>query len=162
MIEIDPTAIISQLSDIEDSEMGTRIVIGSYSVIDSFVKIKPAGGIEDLIIGDNTVINSGCVLYTGNGIRIGNNVAISANCSFAPVNHEYESRDKLIRKQGFKPSKGGIRVEDDVWIGSNCVLLDGTFLRKGCVVGAGMIRRGEFPEDSISVGNPGHIIGWRK
>jgi acetyltransferase-like isoleucine patch superfamily enzyme len=48
-------------------------------VIDSFVKIKPTGGSGDLVIGSRSVVNSGCVLYTGNGIRIGNHVAIAAN-----------------------------------------------------------------------------------
>ena len=104
---------------------GTRIVVGAHAVIDSFVKVKPAGGMGDLLIGEHVVINAGCVLYTGNGIRIGNHVAIAANCTFAPVNHAFEDRGRLIREQGFLPSKGGIVIEDDVWIGANCVLLDG-------------------------------------
>ena len=58
-------------------------------VIDAFVKIKPAGGSGDVVIGRGTVINSGCVLYTGNGIRIGRNVLIAANCTLAPTNHEF-------------------------------------------------------------------------
>jgi acetyltransferase-like isoleucine patch superfamily enzyme len=53
-------------------------------------------------------------------------------------------------------------VEDDVWIGSNCVLLDGAILRQGSVVGAGMIIRDEIPEYSIYAGNPARLIGWRK
>lgn len=44
MIEIDPSATISHVADIEDSVRGSRIVIGPGAVIDSFVKIKPAGG----------------------------------------------------------------------------------------------------------------------
>ena len=124
MIEIHPTAKVSRLADIEDSVRGNMIVIGPHSVIDSFVKVKPAGGNGDLLIGEHVVINAGCVLYTGNGIRIGNQVAIAANCTFAPVNHAYLERGKLIREQGFQPSKGGIVIEDDVWIGANCVLLD--------------------------------------
>jgi len=87
MIEIHPTARVSHLADIEDSQRGSRIVVGAHSVLDSFVKVKPAGGSGDLCIGEHVVINSGCVLYTGNGIAIGNHVAIAANCTFAPVNH---------------------------------------------------------------------------
>ena len=37
--------------------------------------------------------------------------------------------------------RGGIVIEDDVWIGANCVLLDGAVLRRGCVVGAGSLVR---------------------
>lgn len=141
---------------------GSRIVVGAHSVIDSFVKIKPAGGLGDLLIGENVTINSGTVLYTGNGISIGNDVAVAANCTFAPVNHEYKARDKLIRKQGFMPSKGGIIVEDDVWIGANCVLLDGACLRHGCVIAAGSIVRGEVAAYSINAGYPLKVIGWRE
>ncbi|MBI5450846.1 MAG: acyltransferase [Gammaproteobacteria bacterium] len=162
MIEIHNTARVSSLADIEDSVKGSRIVIGAHSMIDSFVKIKPAGGSGDLIIGENVTINSGVVLYTGNGITIGNDVAIAANCTFAPVNHEFKSRDTVIRKQGFRPSKGGILVEEDVWIGANCVLLDGAFLRRGCVIAAGSIVRGEVSAYSINAGCPLKIIGWRE
>ncbi len=161
-VDIHPDAKISALADIEDSTRGSRIVFGKGSVIDSFVKVKPAGGSGDLIIGERTVINSCCVLYTGNGIVIGNDVAIAANCVFAPVNHEYGSKDKLIRDQRFRPSKGGIVIEDDVWIGAGSVILDGAVLRKGCVIGAMSLVRGEVQPYSICYGNPLACIGWRR
>jgi acetyltransferase-like isoleucine patch superfamily enzyme len=162
MIEIDPEARVSPLADIEDSARGSRIVVGAHSVIDSFVKIKPAGGAGDLRIGTSTVINSGCVLYTGNGIVIGDLVAVAANCTFAPVNHAYQDRSRTIREQGFLPSRGGITVEDDVWIGANCVLLDGATLRRGCVIAAGSVVRGEVPAYSVNAGQPLRTIGWRE
>lgn len=160
-IIIDPSAKISNFADIEDSIRGTRIVIGADSVVDSFVKIKSVGGDGDVLIGQHTVINSCCVLYSGNGLTIGDYVAIAANCTFAPVNHEYQDRNKLIRQQRFKPSKGGILIEDDVWIGAGCVLLDGCILRRGCVIGAMSLVRGEIPEFSINAGNPLRILGYR-
>jgi len=162
MIKQHPSAYVSKLADIEDSTKGTIIEIGENSVIDSFVKIKPAGGCGNLFIGTNTTINSGCVLYTGNGISIGNYVAIAANCTIAPVNHEYNVRDKLIIEQGFSKSKGGIYIEDDVWIGAGSILLDGAVLKKGCVIGAGSLVRGEVEPYSINAGNPLRLLGWRK
>ncbi|MGH8105541.1 MAG: acyltransferase [Arenimonas sp.] len=161
-IEIHPTARVSTMADIEDSVRGSRIVIGEESAIDSFVKIKPAGGSGDLLIGARTTINSCCVFYTGNGIQIGNDVAIAANCVFAPVNHEYSKRNELIRKQGFKPSKGGIIIEDDVWIGAGCVILDGAIIRRGSVIGSMSLVRGEVPAYSIQAGNPLVLKGWRE
>ncbi len=168
MIEIHPTARISKLADIEDSVKGSRICIGAHVVIDAFVKIKPAGGPGDVLVGPNTVINAGCVLYTGNGIHIGDSVAIAANCTFAPVNHEYADRSRLIRSQGFRPSKGGIWVGDDVWIGANCVLLDGARIGKGCVIAAGSIVRGHLrrrchggfshPAVRHLAGQPGSVV----
>ncbi|QZA79209.1 acyltransferase [Deefgea tanakiae] len=162
MIEIHAEARVSHMADIEDSVRGSRICIAAGVVIDSFVKIKPAGGTGDIFVGENSIINSGCVLYTGNGIWIGRDVAIAANCTFAPVNHAYQDKKQLIRQQRFLPSKGGVRVEDDVWIGANCVLLDGAILRQGCVIGAGATIRGELDAYGVYVGNPLRKIGERK
>lgn len=161
MLIVSPEARISPLADIEDSTRGTRIVIEAGAVIDSFVKIKPAGGSGDVVIGRGSYINSGCVLYTGNGIAIGANVLIAANCTLAPTNHAFRDVSRPIREQGFAPSLGGIVIEDDVWIGANAVLLDGAILRQGCVVGAGSIVRGELAAYSINVGAPARMIGWR-
>ena len=161
MIEIDPTARISPLADIEDSVRGTLSRVGPRTVIDSFVKIKPAGGSGDVVIGAECAINSGTVIYTGNGVRIGDAVAIAANCTLAPTNHAIADRSRRIRDQGFQPSKGGIVVEDDVWIGSNVVLLDGAVVRKGAVIAAGSVVRGEVEPYAIYAGAPARKIGER-
>jgi len=161
MLIIDPTAKISPLADIEDSVRGTRIVIRERVVIDAFVKIKPAGGTGDVEIGAGSVVNSGCVIYTGNGVRIGREVAVAANCTFAPVNHEYHRRDITIVSQGFRSSKGGIEIGDDVWIGANCVFLDGTRIGNGCVIGAGSVVRGMLESYAVYGGNPLIMLGRR-
>ncbi|MEI6756136.1 MAG: acyltransferase [bacterium] len=161
MIEIDPSAHISSLADIEDSTFGSRIIFGPGVVIDSFVKIKPAGGMGNVVIGRNSIINSGCVIYIGNGIQIGEDVAIAANCVLAPVNHEFKEKNRTIRQQRFQQSRGGILIEDDVWIGAGTVLLDGAILRKGCVIGALSLVREEVPAYSIQGGNPLSLLGWR-
>lgn len=162
MIQADPTAYISPLADIEDSIYGTKIIFGPGVVVDSFVKIKPAGGRGDVIIGRDSIINSGCVIYTGNGILVGKSVAIAANCVLAPVNHEFQDKNTAIFKQGFRTSKGGILIEDDVWIGAGSVILDGSTLRRGCVIGAMSLVRGEVPSYSINGGNPLSLLGWRR
>lgn len=161
MLKIHPTAIVSPLADIEDSVLGTQFILGENSTIDSFVKIKPAGGTGDIIIGSTCYINSGCVLYSGNGINIGNFVSIASNCTLAPVNHAFQDRNRTIQAQGFSPSKGGIIIEDDVWIGANCVILDGAKLRKGCVIAAGSTVIGEVEEFDVVGGFPLKKLGQR-
>jgi virginiamycin A acetyltransferase len=162
MIEIAESARISSLADIEDSQRGTRIIIGANSVIDSFVKIKPAGGTGDVVIGEYCYINSGTVVYTGHGVQLGNHVLIAANCTLAATNHEFASRAELIRAQGFQASRGGIVIEDDVWIGASTVILDGARLRRGCVVGANSLVMGELDAYSVYVGSPVRKIGRRE
>jgi virginiamycin A acetyltransferase len=160
-IRIDPTAKVSPLADIEDSIRGTLIAVGARTVIDAFVKIKPAGGMGDVVIGADCAINSGTVIYTGNGVTIGDAVAIAANCTLAPTNHAVADTARRIRDQGFQPSKGGIVIEEDAWLGANVVVLDGAVIRKGAVIAAGSVVRGEVPAYEIHAGTPARRIGVR-
>lgn len=168
MLVISPTARISKLADIEDSVKGSKIIIEDRVVIESFVKIKPAGGIGDLVIGADSVINPGVVIYTGNGITIGEKVMIAANCTFSPTSHEFRSKDKPIRDQGFiAPSpilggKTGICIGDDVWIGANCVILEGAVIGNGAVISAGSIIKGKLEEYGIYAGSPLKCLGYRR
>jgi len=161
MIVISPSARVSEKADIEDSVRETRIVIEANAMIDAFVKIKPTGGDGDVVIGEGSYVNSGTVIYSGNGVTIGKGVLIAANCTLAPVNHAYKSRAKTIRAQGFLPSKGGIVVEDDVWLGAGVVVLDGARIRKGCVVAANSVVRTETEEYGVYAGDPLRKIGTR-
>ena len=161
-MNVAPSARISPLADIEESVRGTLIAIGDNVVIDAFVKIKPVGGKGDVVIGAGTYVNSGCVLYSGNGLTIGAGVLIAANCTLAPVNHEFHSRHKTVLEQRFAPSRGGIIIEDDVWIGANSVVLDGTRIRQGAVIGAGSVVVGEIEPFTVQVGNPLRRIGVRE
>ncbi len=161
MLVISKKAKISSFADIEDSVKGSKIIVEDDVMIDSFVKIKPVGGSGDVRIGKNSCINSGVVIYSGNGVDIGEDVLIAANCTLAPVNHAYQSRASKISQQGFHSGKGGIVIEDDVWIGANTVILDGAILRKGCVVGANSLVNGELDAYSINIGSPVKQVGTR-
>lgn len=168
MLSIAETARISRLADIEDSVKGSRIVIDDHVTIDSFVKIKPAGGLGDVVIGAHTIINSGVVIYTGNGMTMGRHVMVAANCVFSPTSHEYRSRDVPIMYQGFKAAanlkggRSGIVIEDDVWLGASCVVLEGAYLQRGVVVGAGSVVRGVLESYGIYAGNPLKLLGYRR
>jgi acetyltransferase-like isoleucine patch superfamily enzyme len=168
MLIISKTAKISKLADIEDSVRGSKIIIGDEVVIDSFVKIKPAGGMGDLEIGQGTVINSGVAIYTGNGIRIGANVLIAANCVLSPTSHEFRSRDLLIKEQGFIAASAifggrtGIVIEDDVLIGAGCAVLEGAYVGRGAVITAGSLIKKKLDEYGIYSGTPLRCIGYRR
>lgn len=161
MLKIDPTATVSPLADIERSVRGTLIEIGARTLVDSFVKIKPTGGSGEVVIGADCALNSGIVIYTGNGVRIGDAVLIAANCTLAPTNHAFGDTTRRIRDQGFQPSRGGIVIEDDVWLGAGVVVLDGAHIGKGCVIAAGSVVRGTLEPYSIYAGVPAKRIGPR-
>ena len=158
---IDPTARISRLADLEDSQRGSRLVIGAEVVIESFVKVKFAGGSGDIIIGPRCHVNAGVTIYSGHGVHLGTGVLIAANCTLAATNHAIGDPARLIRDQGFMPSRGGIIIGDDVWIGANCVLLDGADIGRGAVIGAGSVVRGHVPDLMRAAGSPLRFLGLR-
>ena len=160
-LEVAEGAFVSPDARITPSVRGTKIIIGAHTQIYEFVCIRAVGGNGDLVMGQHCYINPGCVIYTGNGITMGDYVLLAPGVMLMPTNHAYERRDIVIRHQGFLPSKGGIVVEDDVWIGANCVLLDGAVLRQGCVVAAGSIVRGELQAYSVYAGQPLRVVGVR-
>jgi virginiamycin A acetyltransferase len=161
-IELGKNVVISPDARIHASVRGTRIVIGDYSEIYDFVCIRPVGGQGDIVIGEHCYLNPGCVLYSGNGITLGNYVLLAPGVMLLPTNHAFARRDTPIRHQGFLPSKGGIVIEDDVWIGANSVVLDGAKIGRGAIVAAGSVVRGEIPPYEIWGGVPACKIGERE
>jgi acetyltransferase-like isoleucine patch superfamily enzyme len=159
--EIAADARISPLAYVEESRQGSRLIVGNRAFVDAFVAIKFVGGTGDIRIGEESYLNAGTVLYSGNGITLGNYVMVAANCTFAPTNHAFERRDVPMIRQRFQGSRGGILVEDDVWIGANCVILDAAILRRGCIVGANSVVGGELQPFSINFGSPARFVKWR-
>jgi len=53
----------------------------------------------------------------------------------------------------------GIYIGDYSFIGTNSVIMPGTRIGKGVIVGAGSVVRGDIPDFSIVIGNPARIIG---
>jgi serine acetyltransferase len=45
-----------------------------------------------------------------------------------------------------------------VFIGDNCTILPNTTIGDNCIVGAGSVVRGKFPENSVIIGNPAKIV----
>lgn len=158
----DESARVSDKASIEVSTRGTNTVLGKNCVVDDFVKIKHVGGSGDIIIGDNVFLNSCTVIYSGNGVKIGSNTAIGPNTSIVPINHKFDDKNKLISEQRFADSKGGIVIEEDVWIGAGVTILDGAYIRKGAVIGAGSLVNKEIEAYSINVGSPCRKVGSRK
>jgi virginiamycin A acetyltransferase len=160
-LSIDPTAYVSPHALLHPSVRGTRITIGAHTQIYDFVVIRAVGGSADVVIGEHCHINPHCVLYSGSGIRMGNDVLIGPGCCIVPANHAIDRLDVAMRKQGFMPSKGGVVIEDDVWIGAQCVLLDGTHIESGAVIAAGSVVSGRISGRAVWGGNPCRLIRAR-
>ena len=159
--QIDPSSWISKDARIFPSTRGTRIIIGAACQIFEFVVIRCVGGTGDIIIGDRVNINPHCVLYSGNGIRIGDDTLIAAGTSIIPANHSISDIRRPIRDQGFAQSKGGVVIEQNVWIGTNVSILDGVTIGQGAVVAAGAVVTRSVDSWAIVAGVPARQINCR-
>jgi len=160
-IILHPTVKLSDDARIFGSCRGTFIKIGAFSEIYEFVVIKAVGGIGDVVIGEHCYINPGSVIYSGNGVTLGDYVLIAANVALMPTNHSFATRSVEMRKQGFAESKGGIVIEDDVWIGASSTVLDGVKIGRGAIVAAGSVVKDHIPSYEIWGGVPAVKIGDR-
>ena len=109
------------------------------------------------------------------GARIGNNCHLET-MSFSTEPYLIEIGDHVAIANGtvFITHDGGIRCfrdeffEDDVFgeiiignnvhIGINCTVLLNTIIGDNCIIGAGSVVRGRFPENSVIAGNPAKVI----
>lgn len=157
-VEIHPSAVVEPDVRIFPSVRGSRLVVGKDCLLESFLVIRFVGGMGNIVLGENSRVGSFSTLLSGHGISIGKDVMIAAGCTIAPVNHAYGRRDIPILKQGFMPSKGGVVIEDEVWIGGRCVLLDGAVVERGAIVAAGSVVRGRVPAYQIWGGVPARYI----
>ena len=138
---------------------GGKIIIGDNSVIRAGTMLLPSGGF--ITIGNRTKLNQYVVLNGEGGLQIGNDVMIAAFTSFFAANHKFDRLDIPMRAQGMS-TKGGIVVEDDVWIGTHAVILDGVHIGTGSVIAAGSVVTKNVEPFSIVAGVPAKIIGRRK
>ncbi len=111
-----------------------------------------------IVIGDNCSIGGAC-LHAYKMISVGDNCIIASNTNIIDTNghpvhlDQYENRRILI--DDAKP----IIIEKNVWIALNCVILPGTNIGKGSIVGANSVVHGNIPAYSIVVGNPAVVVG---
>ena len=90
-------------------------------------------------IGDNFFSNNNLHMNASvNGkIIIGENVLFGPNVVLRTASHNFAANGKLIKDQGH--SFGNINIEDNVWIGANCIILPNVVIGEGSVVAAGAL-----------------------
>jgi acetyltransferase-like isoleucine patch superfamily enzyme len=130
--------------------MNGRINVGPSAAIRTGAIIQTYGG--QIEIGSNFSINPYSIIYGPGPIRIGNYVRIAAHTTVVASNHNFEDLTVPIKKQG--NTSIGITIHDDVWIGANCVVLDGAEISRGCVIAAGSVVRGKTVPNGVYAGVP--------
>jgi len=155
-VSLDPTARISRTSIIE-CRFGGNIYIGKNTELLDYVMLLTYKGVIE--IGGNCSINPFTIIYGHGGTKIGNNVLIAAHTVIIPSNHNFDSLENPIYLQG--NTSLGITIEDDVWIGAGCKILDGVTIGQGAVVAAGAVVNRNVEPYSVVGGVPAKLIKKR-
>ena len=117
-------------------------LVGEVSVGDDssvFYNAVLRGDLAEIKIGKRTNIQDNVCIHvsTGVGVDIGDEVTVGHGA----VLH-------------------GCTIEDNVLVGMGAIIMDGAHIKKNCIIGAGaLVTAGrEFPEDSLVMGAPAHVV----
>lgn len=114
---------------------------------------------SNIIIGDNVGISS-ATLWAKESVQIGNNVKIGSDCIL--LDTDAHNLDYIIRRDSsrdtFTAKSTPIIIEDDVLIGTRCIILKGVTIGARSVIGSGSIVTKSIPADCIAAGNPCKVI----
>lgn len=113
-----------------------------------------------LIIGDGTGIN-GSQIVCECSIIIGQHVMIGGGCRIFDTNFHpicwQDRRDSSKRNIG---KRAPVIIEDDVFIGTNCIIQKGVRIGKGAVIAAGSVVVKDVPQSCVVGGNPCKVIKY--
>jgi acetyltransferase-like isoleucine patch superfamily enzyme len=145
----------------------SRMTFGADLQLRSFVRSNPLGPNHPVIlttwaedscleVGTNFAMTGG-TLCASNRIKIGDNVTVGANSVI--VDTDFHPIDPGLRKKDPQAGRtAAVIIEDDVFIGMNCLILKGVTIGRGSLVGAGSVVSKDVPAGVIVAGNPAQPV----
>ena len=107
---------------------------------------------QNITVGKNVFINSGCCFQDQGGIEIGNDVLIGQQVVIATLDHD------LIPEKRANMMPAPVKIGNQVWIGAHATILSGVTIGNGAVVAAGAVVTKDVPENTVVAGVPAKII----
>ncbi|WP_024820961.1 acyltransferase [Arthrobacter sp. 31Y] len=147
-VNIGERAFLSPMANIDPD----TLTIGADSFIAAHAYVTGT-----ITLGDDCTVNAFSVIR-GN-VTAGDGVRIGAHTSILGFNHSMEPSEPVFRQP---LTIKGITIGDDVWIGSNVVILDGVTVGSHAVLAAGAVVTKDVPEWAIVGGNPARRIRDRR
>lgn len=121
--------------------LGNRVRMHRRSKLSAF-------GNGVLEIGDNTAIGRDVSINCMDRITIGADVQLAEGTRIYDHDHDFRCPGGLKAE---KYLTAAVEIGDNCWIGCNVIILRGTKLGKGCIVGAGSVLKGIYPDNSLVI-----------
>ncbi len=161
--------------DLADGEDGV-IELGDGVLFQNGVRLQPwggsiriAGGAQirdrcelkssgDLRIGDWTICGRGLTMHCAQELVVGAKGAYAERVTIIDSDHRFEVSETFFIDQPIRVSP--VHVGDNVFIGTNAVLLRGTTIGANSVVAAAaVVNGGTFPDNHLIGGIPARALG---
>jgi len=110
-----------------------------------------------IIIGNNTRVHGTCI-HAYKKITIGNNCLIAANTQIIDANGHLTSFSDVKNRINTQDEGRSITIEDNVWIGANCIILPGVTIGEGSIISANSVVNTDIPPMSVAGGNYAVVI----
>lgn len=109
---------------------------------------------QGIKIGDDCLISTMSFSTEPYLIEIGDKVRIAGGTHFITHDGSLKCFQDEIDGEIF----GKIKIGNNVFIGSSSIILLNTQIGDNCIIGAGSVVRGNFPDNSVIVGNPAKVV----
>lgn len=141
---------------------GEKLTIGYGCRFESYL-VDGANKHGTIIIGQNCKFGDRVHISAGEEIVIGSDCLFASNILLNDSQHGVYGKRNMQSSPIEKPDDRvidtmSIELGNRIWIGENVVILQGTKLGDGCIVGANSVVKGIFPENCILAGTPAKII----
>lgn len=114
---------------------------------------------RNLIVGNEVNFAKDVLINSSGGVKVGDRVLIGYRTQILSANHDIPPVGKRIPVSGKKYSQ--IIIENDVWIGANCLILPGVRIGEGAIIAGGSVVTNNVAENSIVAGVPAKFLKMR-
>ena len=133
-----------------------RLRIGRETLLEPGCWLTLAPGAE-IEIGAGCFLNRGTMIAAQGRVTIGDHVMFANGCFVGDADHRFDDPEVPVPMQGFT-SKGPVRIGDNCWFGTNCVVTGGVTIGERTVVGANSVVTSDLPAGVIAAGAPAKVI----
>ena len=111
------------------------------------VRLSPSARLE---LGGGSFLNAGCLVFVATSVTLGERCNVAWGVTIMDTDFHVVDADRA--------RMAPVAIGDDVWLGADVLILQGSSIGSGTVIGARSVVRGSIPERSLAVGQPAKVV----